>query len=274
MNRFTGTAFLLSICLMLLMPVTANARKKDARGRHATGGPALVIEPDKMVAQAMQERSVARAEAMGAVSSVQRTVNTRYREGIDVSHYQGEIDWDAVAGSSQVSYAYLKATEGATLVDDTYARNLSEARRVGLSVGSYHFYRPNISWREQFQNLTSNILPDKQDLVPIIDIEHRGHVSEEKFISDLKDFVQAVEKFYGKKPLLYSYQNFYNRHLKDIFKGYPWMIAKYQSEQPVLHDGKEYIIWQYTSKGRIPGVKGNVDRSRLMGDFTLRQLSM
>lgn len=272
MNRLTWTSVLLALCLVLFLPLDGNARKKNARGRHATGGPALVIEPDKMVMPAVQEKYVARVESLSGQESSHKQVNTKYREGIDVSHYQGTIDWDAVAGSSQISYAYLKATEGASLVDDTYKRNLQEARRVGLSVGSYHFYRPNIDWREQLKNLTTNVDADTQDLVPIIDIEHRGHVSESKFIKDLKNFVQAVEKHYGKKPLLYSYQNFYNRHLKDLFTDYHWMIAKYKSDQPVLEDGKQFIIWQYTSKGRIPGVKGNVDRSRLMGDFTLRQL--
>ncbi len=231
-----------------------------------------MIVPDKMVAQVRPENYVAHAEALTSGNASTKQLNLKYREGIDVSHYQGKIDWDAVAGSAEVSYAYLKATEGASLVDDTYAYNLKEARRVGLSVGSYHFYRPNISWQEQLKNLTSNVDPETQDLVPIIDIEHRGHVSEAKFIQDLKDFVKAVERHYGKKPLLYSYQNFYNRHLRELFTDYHWMIAKYKDERPVLQDGKKFIIWQYTSKGSIPGVKGNVDRSCLMDDFSLRQL--
>ena len=201
-------------------------------------------------------------------------INSRYREGIDVSHYQGSINWDEVVRGTQMSYVYLKATEGASLVDDTYRRNLAEARRVGLSVGSYHFYRTNINWQEQFANLTSVVKREDQDLVPIIDIEHRGSVSSEAFIRDLKAFVAKVTEYYGKKPLLYTYHNFYNRYLLGEFSDYHFMIARYRSDSPILDDGKDYIMWQYTSTGSIPGIKGNVDRSKIMGEYSLYQVML
>ena len=230
------------------------------------------VEPDYIAMKAKQEGSAIQAEALdiNRVYDVER----RFREGIDVSHYQGRIDWDQVAGSESISYVYLKATEGASYVDDTYSRNLREVRRVGLSVGSYHFYRPNVSWEQQLENLTSNVISMDQDLVPIIDIEHRGRVSQTKFISDLKKFVQKVELHYGKKPLLYSYQNFYNKYLQGHFPDHHWMIAKYQEAKPVLEDGKDYIMWQYTQAGSLPGVEGNVDRSCIMQGFALYHVQM
>ncbi len=197
---------LLALTALFLCPTEANARRKERSARGIMSSE--IIEPDALAAKAAQEPRMKKATAM---TTKQSNINSRYREGIDVSHYQGWIDWDQVAGSSRISYVYLKATEGANFLDDTYARNLSEARRVGLSVGSYHFYRPNVSWQEQLRNLTENVKAETQDLVPIIDIESRGKVSEEKFIADLKAFVLQVERHYGKKPLLYSYQNFYNR---------------------------------------------------------------
>ncbi len=212
--------------------------------------------------------------AVAAKEFSNKAAYSRFREGIDVSRYQGVINWDQVAGSGEISYAYLKATEGASLVDVTYERNLREARRVGLSVGSYHFYRPNIDWRTQFENLTAAVRAGEQDLVPIIDIETRGRVSHEKFIRDLEKFVNAVTRHYGKKPLLYTFQNFYNKHLCGYFPDHHWMIARYQDDAPTLHDGKDYIIWQYTASGAIPGVEGDVDRSRIMGDFHLWQLEL
>lgn len=265
--------FPLSVILILtawfVIPTEADARRKERSARGIMSSE--IIEPDATPAKAAQEPKLKKATAL---VTKQSNINSRYREGIDVSHYQGWIDWDQVAGSSRISYVYLKATEGANFLDDTYARNLSEARRVGLSVGSYHFYRPNVSWREQLRNLTENVKAETQDLVPIIDIESRGKVSEEKFIADLKEFVRQVEQHYGKKPLLYSYQNFYNRHLLGHFNDYHWMIAKYQDSCPVLNDGKDYIMWQYTSTGSIPGIKGNVDRSKIMGDHTLHQVKL
>lgn len=263
--------FIFSIlCLSFLGTADAEARKRDRKARHSADE-LVVIEPDALVAKAVSD-SHAQVEAARTLSKGQ--INTAFREGIDVSHYQGDINWDQVAGSGKVSYAYLKATEGASLVDDTYERNLREARRVGLSVGSYHFYRPNVDWKKQFENLTSVVKPSEQDLIPIIDIEHKGNVSDKKFISDLTAFLNRVTEFYGKKPLLYTFHNFYNRHLAGHFKDYHWMIARYRSDHPTLDDGQDYVIWQYTSTGRIAGVKGNVDRSRLMGDYTLNHLQM
>lgn len=250
-------------------PATAATRKSPDKGRGMAEYASL--EPDALAAQAAPARRVHHAAAI-LLSNAK--INNRFKEGIDVSHYQGHIDWDAVVGGTQISYAYLKATEGASLVDDTYERNLREARRVGLSVGSYHFYRPNIDWRKQFDNLTSVVKADEQDLVPIIDIEHRGAVSNEKFIGDLKKFIDKVTAHYGKKPLLYTYHNFYNRYLSGELPGYHWMIARYRSDSPTLNDGTDYIMWQYTASGSIAGITGDVDRSRIMGNFSLNEVKM
>lgn len=265
------------LCSLLVLAIALSlycvpswGRKKDARERHADG-PAYVIEPDMLAIKALQEK---RPAAVAALTERHSFINGKHSEGIDVSHYQGTIDWDRVARTDKISYAYLKATEGATYFDDTYTYNLREARRVGLSVGSYHFYRPNVAPEVQLQNLTTYVRPEEQDLVPIIDIEHRGNVSQQQFIDDLRTFITLVERYYGKKPLLYSYQNFYNRHLCGEFTAYHWMIAKYQDERPALSDGKDYMMWQYTASGSIDGIKGNVDRSRIMGSHSLRQVSL
>lgn len=264
-RRHALTVRFLLLALLLLTTTDSYGRKKE-KALHG-GSVAYVTEPDQLVAHAVQEKRARGAEQ--ARGRTQANINSHYREGIDVSHYQGTIDWDKVVDGTNISYAYLKATEGSSYVDDTYERNLREARRVGLSVGSYHFYRASVSPQEQFDNIVRNIKADDQDLVPIIDIEHRGNVSEEQFISDLRELLRLVEQHFGKKPLLYTYQNFYNRHFSGLFSGYHWMIAKYQSEAPVLSDGSDYIMWQYTSKGQIDGIRGHVDRSRLMGAYKL-----
>jgi len=258
--------------MFLIAPSTAEARKKnkdDGKGMASF----VTDEPDAMPEKADGQKRMEHAAAVFSRTSHGR-INSKYTEGIDVSHYQGSIDWDAVAGGTQISYVYLKATEGAALVDNTYERNLQEARRVGLSVGSYHFYRPNVDWRQQFENMVAVVKVEEQDLVPIIDIEHRGSVSEATFISDLKAFVQKVTDHYGKKPLLYTYHNFYNRYLTGVFSDYHFMIARYRSDSPTLDDGKDYIMWQYTSTGSIPGIRGNVDRSKIMAGFSLNQVSL
>ena len=201
-------------------------------------------------------------------------LNTRFKEGIDVSRYQGVIDWETVAAEGGVSYVYIKATEGAQLVDPYYYTNISEARRVGLSVGSYHFYRAHIGIDEQLANLTSVVRKVDQDLVPIIDIETTNGVPTAQFVADLRLFIDKVTDYYGVKPMLYTYQNFYNKHLVGEFQGYHRMIAKYQAEPPILREEVDYIMWQYTQTGRVPGIKGKVDRSCLMNNHSLTPLQM
>ena len=91
--------------------------------------------------------------------------------GIDVSHYQGRIDWRTVAKSKEVGYVYIKATESNYMVDDTYEYNLTEARRNGIKAGSYHFFRPGVSAAGQFALFKRVIDKRKQDLLPLIDVE-------------------------------------------------------------------------------------------------------
>lgn len=271
-SRFLSKSLLVCTVFLTAAQLPADARKKDKdNGRGMAEYEA--VQPDRLSAKSVAEHFMTHAAAVFLPTSNAR-INNAYKEGIDVSHHQGYIDWDEVVRNSQISYVYLKATEGASMVDNTYARNLAEARRVGLSVGSYHFYRPTIDWKKQFENLTSVVRRDEQDLVPIIDIEHRGSVSEETFIEDLRCFIEKVTEFYGRKPLLYTYNNFYNRHLSGLFTDYHFMIARYRSDSPVLNDGMEYIMWQYTETGSIPGIRGNVDRSKIMGDFSLNQVMM
>lgn len=196
------------------------------------------------------------------------------KEGIDVSHYQGHIDWQRVAKEGGISYVYAKATEGERFYDDTHHYNITQARRYGLKVGSYHYYRPTVDIHAQLQNLTSHVLRDEQDLVPMIDIEEDRGVSEQKFIADLTAFIKLVERHYGKKPLLYSGEYFYNKHFQGLFQNYEWMMARYSSTAPYLKDGKSYFMWQYSDKGRIPGIPVLVDRSCMIGEVNLKTLRM
>ena len=76
------------------------------------------IEPDAQPEKAKREKAATRALALDHHSEAK--VNTRYREGLDVSHYQGTIDWTALMAQTNISYVYIKATEGAALVDDPY----------------------------------------------------------------------------------------------------------------------------------------------------------
>lgn len=194
-------------------------------------------------------------------------------EGIDVSHYQGVIDWQEISKDKSIGYAYIKATEGEALVDGTYRRNIEGARKAGLKVGSYHYYRPNADGEAQLRNLTSQILPHEQDLAIIIDVESRGRKPHGRFIAELREFLEHVEEHYHSRPIVYTFQNFYNRYLKRELDDYRLMVSKYQEEEPLLTDGRDFCIWQYTSEGSMGGIDGCVDRSKVMPGFSVSDIS-
>ena len=192
--------------------------------------------------------------------------------GLDMSHYQGEVFWETVGENSKMAYVYLKATEGGDRIDSKYERNIDLAHRYGLKVGSYHFFRPMSDLQLQLDNFTAQCLPGEQDLIPMLDVETVGKLSTEAFCDSLFKFLDMLEKAYHQKPLIYTFRNFYNKHLLGKLDDYQLMIAMYADEPPVLADERDYIIWQYTSKGRIRGVSGLVDKSYIMGDHKLREL--
>ena len=192
--------------------------------------------------------------------------------GIDLSHYQGQVFWETVGENTKMAYVYLKATEGGDRIDSYFERNIDLAHRYGLKVGSYHFYRPKTPQEVQLRNFMTQCLPGEQDLIPMVDVETTANLPVEEFCDSLQKFLHLMEGAYRQKPLVYTYRNFYNEHLVGQLSEYHLMVAMYADEPPVLADKRDYIIWQYTCKGRILGVSGEVDKSCLMGDHELREL--
>jgi len=192
--------------------------------------------------------------------------------GIDISHYQGKVFWETIGEHSKMHYVYMKATEGGDRIDATFERNIQMAHHYGLKVGSYHFYRPLADQQRQLQNFRSQCLPKEQDLLPMIDIESTGGLSTDVFCDSLFYFLDLVETAYHQKPLIYTGRNFYNKHLRGKIDDYKVMIAMYTDQEPVVADDRDITMWQYTGKGRIVGINGYVDKSRFMGDHTLRDI--
>lgn len=191
--------------------------------------------------------------------------------GIDISHYQGSVFWEAV-GESKMAYVYLKATEGGDRIDHRYKENIDLAHQHGLKVGSYHFYRPKSPQQTQLQNFMTQCRPGDQDLIPMIDVESAGGLSIDAFRDSLFTFLHLVEQAYKQKPLIYTGANFYDRYLLGTLHDYKVMIAQYTSRVPVLKDDLDFVLWQYTGKGHLNGINGYVDKSRFMGDHQLREI--
>ena len=192
--------------------------------------------------------------------------------GIDLSHYQGEVFWEAIGDNSKMAYVYLKATEGGDRIDSRYEQNIELAHKYGLKVGSYHFFRPKTDLAKQLANFKAQCLPRQQDLIPMIDVEVKQGMGTTEFCDSLMKFLDMVEEAYHQKPLVYTGTNFYNNYLVGRLDGYKLMIAQYSSKEPVLSDDNDYMLWQYTGKGHIDGIRGYVDKSRFMGRHGLREL--
>ena len=253
-----------AIILCCLMAAPTHARKRDKHEEKQEAVLAMA-EPDLMATPSLPHAIVAPVE-----EAYRHHINkNEHRYGIDVSRYQGKIDWQTVKTDKNVGYVYLKATEGASLVDVTYEYNLTEARKAGLKVGCYHFFSPTVDPETQFENFSSNVDLAEQDLIPIIDVETRGRSSLKHFCERLTRFLGMVEEHYGVQPIIYTSSNFYNKYLAGKYTGYKYMIARYKDEVPELTDDIKFVMWQFTANGRIDGIHGPADRSRFMDDYHL-----
>ncbi len=131
--------------------------------------------------------------------------------GIDVSHHQGEIEWAKVA-ADDVTFAYIKATEGGDFRDKAFARNWSEARKAGIATGAYHFYTFCRPAADQAQNIIATV-PKEADALPlVIDLEFGGNCAAAPEAPHLKAeitlLLERVEAHFGQTAILYVTKEF------------------------------------------------------------------
>ena len=261
---------LLLLCLLLVPALALGVYAAEKKTKKVLTYDDLLPQPDTLPSSLTPQQPL--RDDTPLVAEVRTPSVNNKIQGIDVSHYQGNINWRKVAGSGEVSYVYIKATEGEKLVDATLRQNLIGARQAGLYVGVYHFFRPNVNVQSQFLNFTRNVHPNDMDLIPIVDIEHRGRESLAAFRSKLKQFLDKVERYYGVRPILYTSRDFYNKYLSGPFTNYKYMIARYHPEVPELCDDAAFVMWQYSATSRLPGISHNVDRSCFMDNYTLSDI--
>ena len=184
-------------------------------------------------------------------------------DGIDISKYQGNINWEELKKQSKIKFVYIKATEGTDYVDPRYHENIRNARKHGFKVGSYHFLSTRSAVTTQFYNFMRTAKREDQDLLPIIDVENLKPWSAQQLRDSLKVFADLIEDYYGCKPLIYTSEKFFTTNLGRAFANYPLFIAKYSNTQPNI--GYKWILWQFADNGLFKAVKGNggrVDMSR------------
>lgn len=197
--------------------------------------------------------------------------------GIDISHYQGEIDWEqlknAMIEGCPVRFVIIKSTEGASRLDDHFRENFNQVRDYGFIRGVYHFWSNKSSAREQAYYFLDKVHLTEGDLPPVLDIEHKpADKSVDDFQRDVLTWLHIVEDKYHVKPIIYTYYKFKEKYLSaPVFDDYPYWIAHYYVDK-VQYQGK-WKFWQHTDAGKLPGIKGYVDFNIYNGSFyDLRKL--
>uniref|UniRef100_UPI00339D8901 glycoside hydrolase family 25 protein n=1 Tax=Aquibium sp. A9E412 TaxID=2976767 RepID=UPI00339D8901 len=185
--------------------------------------------------------------------------------GTDVSKYQGDIDWTE-ARENGISFAFIKATEGGDRVDDYFAQNWRAARAAGIARGAYHFYyfcRPAIEQARWFIKTVPN---DPSALPPVLDMEWnpfspscRLRPEPEVVRREMRVFLDAVERHYGKRPIIYTSIDFFDDNDLARFKGYPFWLRSVAGHPDEKYGDHPWVFWQYTGTGVVPGITGDAD---------------
>ena len=181
--------------------------------------------------------------------------------GVDVSHYQGDIDWE-VLSRQDIRFAYIKATEGSSHTDERFRENWDHAADTELKVGAYHFFSYDSPGETQAQNFIETVPVTPGSLPPVVDIEFYGSYLDEpadaastKAILD--PLLDALEERYGVKPILYATYRSYQLYLSGReYRDYPLWISS-PLVAPLLHD---WDFWQYSHAARLEGYQGREQR--------------
>lgn len=209
--------------------------------------------------------------AVYAATGLFRALSTSgYKEGIDVSHWQGAIDWAKVKLAGK-TFSFAKATEGIGFKDDRYDRNKAGAMGQGIKFGAYHFARPGNNPVNEADWFVNNIGLERGMLIPALDIEVTGGLGPTALTTWTKAWLQRVADRTGVKPLIYTSPSFWRNNLNDsrwfADNGYSVLwVAHWKTASPSVPGsnwgGKSWTFWQYSSDGSVPGISGRVDLNR------------
>ena len=191
--------------------------------------------------------------------------------GIDVSRYQGRIDWSQVRRSG-IRFAYIKATEGGDLLDPRFHENWEGAAAVGVPRGAYHFMYWCRPADEQAAWFAKAVPQDPLQLPPVLDLEWntasptcRKCVQREQALAEISVMLSLMEKHTGKPPVIYTDVGFYRNVLVGELSETDFWLRSIADEPERRFPGRTWILWQYSDTGRVPGIEGDVDLNAFHG---------
>ncbi|MCL2589673.1 MAG: glycoside hydrolase family 25 protein [Betaproteobacteria bacterium] len=180
--------------------------------------------------------------------------------GIDISRYQGVIDWNVIANQG-ISFAFIKATEGSAHTDRYFAQNLKGALQTKLHIGAYHFFNFDSPGASQAAHFIATVPIDERMLPPVVDFEFYGDKlknppDREKAVQELSAMLDILAKHYGKTPVIYVTKETYDTYIAGGFAKHPiWYRDIFRS--PSLSDGRAWTFWQFSNRHKIKGYIGS-----------------
>lgn len=182
--------------------------------------------------------------------------------GVDVSYYQGNVNWSQVKGSGR-DFAFVRISDGLDYPDSKFAQNWPALKAAGLVRGAYQFFRP-----AQDAGLQAQLLLDRLaaagglragDLPPVLDLESAGGLASSVVVARAKAWLAKVEAATGAKPIVYT-AAFMSNVIGDSFSGYTLWVANYETTCPTMPSGwTDWHFWQSSDSGSVAGIAGNVD---------------
>ncbi|PPJ46108.1 glycoside hydrolase [Rhizobium sp. KAs_5_22] len=195
----------------------------------------------------------------------EKTPNRHKVHGIDVSKWNGDVDWAKVRKSG-VSFAFIKATEGKDIVDTRFDEYWRQAAAAGIPHAPYHFYYFCSTADEQADWFIRNVPKASMHLPPVLDVEW-NHTSKTcnyrpsamTVRAEMKRFMDRIEAHYGKRPIIYTSVDFHRDNLEGSFQDYHFWVRAVAQHPEEIYPDRRWAFWQYTSTGVIPGIKGDTD---------------
>jgi lysozyme len=179
--------------------------------------------------------------------------------GVDVSNYQGEIDW-AVLSSQNIDFAFIKSTEGSSFVDASFSNNWEAAQQTDLRVGAYHFFSYDSPGITQAENFIRTVPSFDGMLPPVVDVEFYGDKEsnppdKESVTKELQVMLSELESHYGMQPIIYTTKIVFDLYIDEEFSDYPlWIREVYFS--PNECSDYNWTFWQYTNREKLEGYNG------------------
>jgi lysozyme len=192
-------------------------------------------------------------------------------QGIDVSNWQGDIDWTRVR-SAGTQFAFIKATEGGDYIDPKFKQNWVGAKRAGIPRGAYHMVYWCRPAQEQALWFIRNVPYDPDALPPVLDLEWNGHsrscpkkVPARLALEKIAIMLEVMEAHTGKRPIIYTDVAFHREVLVGQFPGYNFWLRSVAAEPDEIYSDRPWLFWQFTTTGYVPGIAGPVDRNAFNG---------